>query len=142
MPAITWAAARFGGEGPLLEFVYLVNQNASLRARLRDQVRRLQDEVRTGARSVAELQLLRLVSVAAAYAAVVMRAPRLAPARLRLGIVYAVRNERAAANEQLALRLKEISDELAALRANPAQPVAMRRIRDEGDEANGAALWH
>ncbi|MEP7190666.1 MAG: hypothetical protein ABI901_15860, partial [Roseiflexaceae bacterium] len=38
----------------------------------------------------------------AAYAAVVARAPRLAPALLRLGIVYAVRNERVAANEQLA----------------------------------------
>ncbi len=41
----------------------------------------------------------------AAYAAVVMRAPRLASALLRLGIVYAVRNERAAANEQLARAL-------------------------------------
>jgi len=41
----------------------------------------------------------------AAYAAVVMRAPRLASARLRLGIVYAVRNERVAANEQLAYAL-------------------------------------
>jgi tetratricopeptide (TPR) repeat protein len=37
----------------------------------------------------------------AAYAAVVLRTPRLAPALLRLGIVYAVRNERVAANEQL-----------------------------------------
>ena len=41
----------------------------------------------------------------AAYTAVVARAPRLAPALLRLGIVYAVRNERAAANEQLAYAL-------------------------------------
>jgi Tfp pilus assembly protein PilF len=41
----------------------------------------------------------------AAYAAVVTRAPRLAPARLRLGIVYAVRDERAAASEQLAYAL-------------------------------------
>jgi tetratricopeptide (TPR) repeat protein len=41
----------------------------------------------------------------AAYIAVVTRAPRLAPALLRLGIVYAVRNERAAANEQLAYAL-------------------------------------
>jgi hypothetical protein len=40
-------------------------------------------------------------SARAAYTAVVMRAPRLAPALLRLGIIYAVRNERAA-NEQLA----------------------------------------
>ena len=41
----------------------------------------------------------------AAYTAVLMRAPRLAPALLRLGIVYAVRNERAAASEQLAYAL-------------------------------------
>jgi Tfp pilus assembly protein PilF len=41
----------------------------------------------------------------AAYTAVVTRAPRLAPALLRLGIVYAVRNERTAANEQLAYAL-------------------------------------
>jgi hypothetical protein len=47
-----------------------------------------------------------------------------------------------AANEQLAHRLREISDEVAALRQYPAQPTAMRRVHDEGDEANGAALWH
>ena len=47
-----------------------------------------------------------------------------------------------AANEQLELRLQEVSVEAAALRQCPAQPVAMRRIHDEGDEANGAALWH
>jgi hypothetical protein len=47
-----------------------------------------------------------------------------------------------AANEQLELRLEEVSDEVAALRQCPARPVAMRRIHDEGDEDNGAALWH
>jgi hypothetical protein len=31
---------------------------------------------------------------------------------------------------------------VATLRQCPAHPVAMRRIHDEGDEANGAALWH
>jgi Tfp pilus assembly protein PilF len=41
----------------------------------------------------------------AAYAAIVTRVPRLAPALLRLGIVYAVRSEREAANEQLAYAL-------------------------------------
>jgi hypothetical protein len=41
----------------------------------------------------------------AAYTALVTRAPRMAPALLRLGIVYAVRNERAAANQQLAYAL-------------------------------------
>jgi hypothetical protein len=47
-----------------------------------------------------------------------------------------------ATNEQLAHRLQEMSDEVAALRQHPAQPEAMRRVHDEGDEANGAALWH
>ncbi|MEO7910622.1 MAG: tetratricopeptide repeat protein [Roseiflexaceae bacterium] len=55
----------------------------------------------------------------AAYTAVVTRAPRLAPALLRLGIVYAIRNERAAANEQLAYaidaRLSQADYELARL---------------------------
>jgi Tfp pilus assembly protein PilF len=41
----------------------------------------------------------------AAYAAITMRAPHMATALLRLGIVYALRNERAAANEQLAYAL-------------------------------------
>ena len=44
-------------------------------------------------------------SARAAYTAVLARAPRMAPALLRLGIVYAMRNERAAANEQLAYAL-------------------------------------
>ena len=47
-----------------------------------------------------------------------------------------------AVNEQLELRLVEVSSKAPALRQCPGQPVAMRRIRDEGDEANGAALWH
>jgi hypothetical protein len=47
-----------------------------------------------------------------------------------------------AVKERLELRLKEVSDEVASLRQCPARPVAMRRIHDEGDEANGAALWH
>ena len=41
----------------------------------------------------------------AAYIAIVEHAPRLAPALLRLGIVYAVRNERVAADQQLAYAL-------------------------------------
>jgi hypothetical protein len=40
------------------------------------------------------------------------------------------------------LRFEEASVEVAALGQCPARPVAMRRIEDEGDEANGAALWH
>jgi len=60
---------RFGGEGPLMEFVYLVTQGDSLRERLRQQVRQIQDEVRAEKRSEAELTLLRLVSVVSAFEA-------------------------------------------------------------------------
>lgn len=60
---------RFGGEGPLMEFVYLVTQGNSLRDKLRQQVRQIEDEVRAGKRSEAELKLLRLVSVASAFEA-------------------------------------------------------------------------
>ncbi len=60
---------RFGGEGPLMEFVYLVTQGDSLREKLRQQVRQIEDEVRSGRRSNAELKLLRLVSVASAFEA-------------------------------------------------------------------------
>jgi hypothetical protein len=51
-------------------------------------------------------------------------------------------NNLTAVKERLELRLQEVSDEVASLRQCPARPVAMRRIHDEGDEANGAALWH
>ena len=47
-----------------------------------------------------------------------------------------------APNAQLELRLVEVSSEAPALSQCPAYPVAMLRIDDEGDEANGAALWH
>jgi hypothetical protein len=60
---------RFGSGGPLLEFVYLVTQDESLRERLQQQIKHLQDEVRTGQRHRDELDLLRLVSVASAYEA-------------------------------------------------------------------------
>ncbi len=60
---------RFGGEGPLMEFVYLVTQGNSLREKLRQQVRQIEDEVRVGKRPEAELTLLRLVSVASAFEA-------------------------------------------------------------------------
>jgi hypothetical protein len=60
---------RFGGSGPLMEFVYLVTQGNSLRERLQQQVRRLQDEVRAGKCSDVELEMLRLVSVASAFEA-------------------------------------------------------------------------
>lgn len=60
---------RFGSNGPLMEFVYLITQGDSLRERLQQQVRRIQDEVRHGQCSHAELELLRLVSVASAFEA-------------------------------------------------------------------------
>jgi len=60
---------RFGGEGPLMEFVYLVTKGNSLRERLSQQVRYLKDEVREGRMQQAELELLKLVSVASAYEA-------------------------------------------------------------------------
>ena len=58
---------KFGGEGPLMEFVYLVTQGNSLRERLLQQITGLKDEARTGKRSYAEIKLLRLASVASAF---------------------------------------------------------------------------
>jgi len=58
---------KFGGEGPLLEFVYLITQGALLRERLSQQVKRFEDEVRRGNYSASELELLRLVAVASAF---------------------------------------------------------------------------
>jgi hypothetical protein len=63
------AWAQFGGQGPLLEFTYLVTQSESLEATLRAQVRRLRDEVRRGDLPAADLAFLRLASVAGAYEA-------------------------------------------------------------------------
>jgi hypothetical protein len=60
------AWARFGEAGPLLEFVYMVSQGGMLRERLDEQIATIESEVRAGRRSSAELDLLRLVSVASA----------------------------------------------------------------------------
>jgi hypothetical protein len=60
---------RFGGAGPLMEFVHLVTQSLSLEARLAAQMRRLRDEVHQGTRAASDLELLRLVSVAGAFEA-------------------------------------------------------------------------
>jgi hypothetical protein len=57
----------FGAGGPLLEFTHLVTQGESLSARLREQVARLSDEVRTAKMDPREMELLRLVSVAGAF---------------------------------------------------------------------------
>lgn len=60
---------KFGGKGPLLEFVYLVTQGLSLKQRLTQQINCIEDEVREGKRSEKEIELIRLVSVASAYEA-------------------------------------------------------------------------
>ena len=60
---------KFGKEGMLLEFVYLVTQGESLRQRLSQQVKRLEDECRLGQLNPKELELLKLVSVAFAFEA-------------------------------------------------------------------------
>ncbi len=60
---------RFGGEGPLMEFVYLLTQTTTLRARLQEQIHRIRDEVRKMEAHPDELVLLRLVSIASAYEA-------------------------------------------------------------------------
>ena len=50
---------RFGGEGPLLEFVYLVTQGETLQARLQQQITQIEDEIDAGTRPLAMLDLLR-----------------------------------------------------------------------------------
>ncbi len=62
--ADAWAA--FGGGGPLMEFVHLLTQGTTLRQRLAKQVQRIQDEVLDQQRDYADLDVLRLVAVAAA----------------------------------------------------------------------------
>jgi len=57
---------KFGGAGPLMEFIYLVTQGDSLRARLSQQVAYLENELREGRLAAAEIELLRLTSIASA----------------------------------------------------------------------------
>jgi hypothetical protein len=61
------AWTRFGGQGPLLEFVYFLHSNHTLEARLKSQVTNLQDAARNGSIQHEELDLLRLASVATAH---------------------------------------------------------------------------
>lgn len=56
----------FGGNGPLMEFVYLLTQTRTLRHRLEEQVNRIRFEVREKNLSPDELVLLRLAAVATA----------------------------------------------------------------------------
>jgi hypothetical protein len=62
--AEAWAAS--GEGGPLMEFVHLLTQGTTLRQRLENQVRRIQDEVLDEHRDLADLDVLRLVAVASA----------------------------------------------------------------------------
>jgi len=59
----------FGGEGPLMEFVYLLTQTQTLQQRLETQVQRIEEEVRELEASPDELGLLALVAVTSAYGA-------------------------------------------------------------------------
>lgn len=60
---------KFGGEGPLMEFVYLVVHSDTLRERLQQQIQRLENEVVSKKLPPEVLELLRLVSVASTYEA-------------------------------------------------------------------------
>jgi len=60
---------QFGGDGPLLEFVYLVTQTQTLEARLRQQVRHFRDEVAAGRLPSDDLRLLALTAYASSLGA-------------------------------------------------------------------------
>lgn len=62
------AWVKFGGDGPLMEFIYLLTQTTTLRERLHEQVTRIRKEIQNGARPDT-LRVLCLVSVASAYEA-------------------------------------------------------------------------
>ncbi|MBS4067216.1 MAG: ATP-binding protein, partial [Sulfurimonas sp.] len=68
-PTFEDAWLRFGGEGPLLEFVFCITQTDSLRDRLHHQVMRLREDVRAGTLALEELNFLRACVVATAYEA-------------------------------------------------------------------------
>ncbi len=63
------AWSRFGGDGPLLEFVYFLTQAETLKERLRNQVLHLREEVRAGLVSPQELDFLRICCIATAFEA-------------------------------------------------------------------------
>jgi len=68
-PSFDDAWSRFGGEGPLLEFVYFITQAESLKERLHNQVLRLREEVRTNKLFPEELVFMRVCAVASAFEA-------------------------------------------------------------------------
>jgi len=68
-PSFDDAWGRFGGEGPLLEFVYFITQAESLKDRLHNQVLRLREEVRTNKLFPEEFVFMRVCAVASAFEA-------------------------------------------------------------------------
>lgn len=68
-PSFDDAWTRFGGDGPLLEFVYFITQAESLKERLHNQVLRLREEVRTNQLLPEELGFMRVCAVASAFEA-------------------------------------------------------------------------
>ncbi len=63
------AWAGFGEQGPLLEFVYFLTQRETLKARIKSQIRNLQERLNRGDLQANELHMLRLVATASAYEA-------------------------------------------------------------------------
>ena len=63
------AWAKFGGSGPLLEFVYLLTNTESLQSRLKSQILRIRREIQERNRHPDELRLLQIAAVATAYEA-------------------------------------------------------------------------
>ena len=63
------AWAGFGEQGPLLEFVYFLTQRETLKARIKSQIRNLQEPLNRGDLQANELHMLRLVATASAYEA-------------------------------------------------------------------------
>lgn len=94
-PTFAEAWDRFGGRGPLLEFVHLVTQTESLRSVLQGQVRRLREEVRSGKLQPEALRLLHSCAVATAFEARVRLEPLAASLELRdpVSVIVLFENE-------------------------------------------------
>jgi hypothetical protein len=60
---------KFGSEGPLMEFIYLITHGRSIKERLKQQIDKLQDEARQNPEKQVEIELIKLVSVTSAYQA-------------------------------------------------------------------------
>jgi len=82
-PSFGDAWGRFGGEGPLLEYVYFITQAESLKERLHNQVLRLREEVRTNELFPEELAFVRICAVASAFEARVDAASLAAELKLK-----------------------------------------------------------